>query len=377
MPFLRTIVPYLSLLLIVTISGCSSSVKLQDPLAELAVVTKADLLSGRALFGPEARHFSLPDDDVMALDDEMITYVDQYLSRNISDDTKVHSLVSLMKGAGALGMYYNTGKTYTARQAFHKAEGNCLAFSYLFAALGREKGLKVTFQEVYIPPQWDEGGDGLFYFNRHVNVKVHLGDSRFTQSYVVDVDQINYKPHYRQKTLTDQEAIALYYSNKATDFLKNRDMKNAFLYLVKALKLSPRDGAIWSNLGVLYRLEGLHDYAEKAYFIALRHDRGLSSVLSNLSVLYEEMGDFQKSNYYFRLVKDHQMKNPYYRYFQALEAYRAGDYDLALSHLKAALKRRDDEKRFHQLLGETYAKLGDEPRAIKAEAKVRELMDIN
>lgn len=377
MPFLRTIVPYLSLLLIVTISGCSSSVKLQDPHAQATVISKSDLLSGEALFGAEARHFSLPNDQVMMLDEDMLEYLDYYVPRRNQERTRVRSLLTMMTGAGTLNMKYDMSKTLTARDAFHKAEGNCLAFSYLFAALARQKGLKVSFQEVEIPPQWDEADRELLYFSRHVNVKVHLTNFREFGDYVVDIDRINYKPHYRQWTISNREAIALYYSNIGTDYLQEGNTKHAFLYLAKALRLSPKDPALWSNLGVLYRHQGLHSYAEKAYFIALKYDGRQQSVLSNLSVLYDEMGETEKSDYYFRLARSHQMKNPYYRYFQALEAYRAGDYDLALSHLKAALKRRDDEKRFHQLLGETYAKLGDEPRAIKAEAKVRELMDIN
>ncbi|PHZ86418.1 tetratricopeptide repeat protein [Paremcibacter congregatus] len=376
MPFLKTIVPYLSLLLIVTVSGCSSF-KLQEPHAQATVISKSDLLSGEALFGAEARHFSLPNDQVMMLDEDMLEYLDRYVPRRNHELTRIRSLLTMMTGAGTLNMHYDMSKTYTARDAFHKAEGNCLAFSYLFAAFARQKGLKVSFQEVEIPPQWDEADDELLYFSRHVNVKVHMGDFRETSGYVVDIDRINYKPYYRQWTISNREAIALYYSNMGTDYLQEGNIKAAFLYLVKALRLSPRDAAIWSNLGVLYRHQGLHNYAEKAYFVALSHDGRQKSVLSNLSVLYDEIGDAEKSDYYFRLARSHQMKNPYYRYFQALEAYRSGDYDLALSHLKAALKRRDDEKRFHQLLGETYAKLGDEPRAIKAEAKVRELMDIN
>lgn len=376
MPFLQNGWLYFLSFLMLGLAGCSS-VKFQEPLSSSAHVSRADLLSGEALFGDEARHFSLPNDQVMALDDAMRSYLDRYVPRKNAEFTRVRNLLQMMTGSGTLNMNYDVSKTHSARDAFHKGEGNCLAFSYLFAALARQKGLNVTFQEVDIPPQWNRAGNELFYFSRHVNVRVHMRGTRGGQDYVVDIDRINFKPHYRQTAISNREAIALYYSNKGTGYLEEGNIKQAFLYLVKALRLSPKDAAVWSNLGVLYRMQGLHDYAEKAYFLALQYDGRQQSVLSNLSVLYEQMGMQEKSDYYFNLAKSHQMKNPYFRYFQALEAFEAGDYDLSLSHLKAAVKRRDDEEKFHHLMGETYAKLGDVSRATKAWDKARDLIKLN
>ncbi|VAW05187.1 hypothetical protein MNBD_ALPHA01-1335 [hydrothermal vent metagenome] len=351
------------------LGGCSS-VETQPPVYSADVVSRADLLSGRALFGDGARTISLPEDQVMAVDDAMQAYLKRYVPRNYAETTRVKVLARMIFGKGALGMDYEATKTHTARDAFHKAEGNCLAFSYLFAALARERGLKVSFQEVRIPPEWNHMGKEVYYFSRHVNIRIHMKE---VNDFIIDINRLITKPHYSSWKISDKSAIALYYSNKGTDFLYDGDYRNAFRYLVKALELSPRDSAIWSNLGVLYRMKEMYNYAEKAYFIALRHDGRQRSVLSNLSVLYDHMGETEKSEYYFLLAKKHQMKNPYYRYFQALEAYGLGDYDLALSHLKEALKRRDNEEKFLNLLGQTYAKLGDESRATEAWEKARSL----
>ena len=361
---------FLLISLMLVLGGCSRF-KTQDPVYSAAVITRADLLSGDILFGDVARKLVLPEDHVMEINDEMLAYLQRYVPRNYGEVARVKTLARMIFGKGLLAMEYNVSKTHTARDAFLKSEGNCLAFSYLFLVLARERGLKVYFQEVEIPPEWNHVGDELYYFSRHVNVRVEMRENR---DYVIDIDRVNYKLHYPAWTISDKQAVALYYSNKGTDYLYQGKIKNAFRYLVKALKLAPKDAAIWSNLGVMYRMQGLYNYAEKAYFVALKYDRRQRSVLTNLSVLYAQMGEIEKAEYYTQLTREYQMKNPYYRYYQALEAFESGNYTLSLDHLKAAVKRRGDERKFHDLLGATYAKLGDENRAEQAWAKAKKLL---
>lgn len=356
-------------LLAVLVSGCSS-VKTQAPFYAMAEISQSDLLSGKSLFGKKAGKITLPDDHVMDISEDMSNYLDKYIRRNSTENLRVKSLMNMLLGQGLLAMEYNAAQTLTAREAFRRSEGNCLAFSFLYAALGRKSGLKLHFQEVMIPPQWDEISGDLYYVSRHVNIRVSMEDIR---DYVLDIDRVNYKPYYRTVKISDQHAIALYYSNKGTDFLYDGDVENAFRYLVKALRLAPKDAALWSNLGVLYRLQGQYSYAEKAYFIALRHDGRQQSVLGNLSALYEQIGEMEKSEYYLQLAKARQMKNPYYRYYQAVEAFEEGNYDLTLDHLQYALKRRDDVYKFYDLLGETYAKFGWLDKANKAWEKARQI----
>ncbi|MBL4800309.1 MAG: hypothetical protein JKY45_00345 [Emcibacter sp.] len=356
-------------------SGCSSF-QTQEPFYSAAVVTRADLLSGEGLLGDAAKQMTLPEDHVMKISDEMRRYLQRYVPKKTGqkksgDVTRVRLLAKMIFEKGMLGMHYDVAKTHTAQDAFRFAEGNCLAFSYLFLTLARERGLKVRFQEVDIPPEWNPASKDLYYFSRHVNVRIYLKQNR---DYVIDIDRVNFKSHYRVWELSDDQAVAQYYNNKATDYLQEGDVAKTFVYLVKALQLAPKDAAIWSNLGVMYRMQEMYHYAEKAYFIALKYDKRQRSVLNNLSVLYDQMGETEKSEYYARLTREHQLKNPYYRYYRALKAFEGGDYALSLSHLKAAVKRRDDEKKFHDLLGATYAQLGNETKANKAWNKAKKIL---
>jgi len=354
-------------LLMILPSGCSG-IDIQDPLYSAEKISRQHLLSGEALFGDAAAKMILPDDGVMDITDKMVSSLNHYVSRKGAKRSRIMSLLHMMTGAGALAMEYDMSKTYTARDAFKYAEGNCLAFSYLFAAFARERGLKVRFQEIGIPPEWNPAGDTLYYISRHVNVRVRTETAR---DYVVDIDRINYKPHYKSWIISEKQATALYYSNKGTDYLSEGDYEKAFPYFVKSLMLAPRDAAIWSNLGVLYRMNGLYSYAERSYFMALKYDSHNQSVLNNLVVLYDQTGHSEKSIYYSDLVKKYQLKNPYYRYYRALEAFAEGDYDLTLRHLRAALKAQNNDLKFHNLLEATYAKLSDDSRTSKAGEKVK------
>lgn len=370
MPSLHKIFLILPCLLVLILGGCSS-VKLQDPFYSADEITRADLLSGRGLFGDGDGRVSLPDDHVMALDDTMWTYLAKNDTRSHGRSYQVRNLMRLMVDQENLGMVYDMSKTYTARDAFHNSRGNCLAFGFLYAAFGRAQGLDISFREVEVPPQWDKVEGELYFFSRHVNLKVHLGVNQY---FIVDFDKLNYKPHYRSWKISDKKAFALYYSNIGTDYLLEEDFKNAFRYFAKALELWPQDSAIWSNIGVLFRKMDKYDYAEKAYFIAMEHNESQNSVFTNLSVLYDRMGQIKKAEYYFQVAQEHQKKNPFYRYHQALEAFQIGDYALTLDHLKAALKRDEDVYEFHALLVETYIKLGDQGRANKARAKAVKLL---
>ncbi|PHZ83430.1 hypothetical protein [Paremcibacter congregatus] len=347
------------ILWIVLLAGCQK-IKILNPSYDVPVVKRADLLSGKALFGSSAKRITLPDDDVLGLNQKIREHLEAYVPRTKSHVTQARSLMRLVTGAGLLGMEYDVSKTYTAKEAYRKSVGNCLAFSYLFVAMARERGMDVEFQEVEIPPAWDHDEGDLYYFRRHINVRVNMKE---LTDYIVDIDEVNNKPQYRAWGISDKEAIALYYSNKAADYLYEGDIKAAFRYLVKGAELSPKDASIWSNLGVLYRKQGLKSYAEKAYFIALQNKGNQWSVLNNLSALYQHGGEEEKAAYYAQLAEEHRLKNPYVRFFQAKDAFEKHDYLIALEHMKVAVDRKSDEKKFYLLLVKIYHALGEDQKA--------------
>ena len=341
------------------LTGCASLYhdKQSDQSASL---TREDLLSGEVLFGAEAAKLTLPEDRVLEMTSEMEAYLDLKVPRIQNDMHKLRSILYAITASGGLQMDYNKAVTYTAREAFRKAEGNCLGFSYVIALMARERGLRATFQEVEIPPDWTPVDDRLVFANRHVNVRV---GSRKMKTTVVDIDRVNVKPYYTSRLISDREAEAHYYSNIGAEYLDKGDMKNAFRYFAKAVRLVPESSEFWSNLGVFYRFNEKYKYAERAYFIALEKKRDNYSALNNLHILYGLMGETEKADYFGKLAKDYQMKNPYYRYYMAREAYEEGNYDEALDYLRGIISKKVQEPRFYTLMADTYAALGDEDKA--------------
>ncbi|HSM68658.1 MAG TPA: tetratricopeptide repeat protein, partial [Xanthomonadales bacterium] len=70
-------------------------------------------------------------------------------------------------------------------------------------------------------------------------------------------------------------------------------------------------------------------------------------------------GFAETAQLYRERVARHRMENPYYRYVLANEAFAAGDYQTAVSHLEYAIDRRADEDRFLALMSMSQLMLGN------------------
>lgn len=65
---------------------------------------------------------------------------------------------------------------------------------------------------------------------------------------------------------------------KAEENIKNREYKEAEKYLIKALKVDKKDPIIYHKLGILYELMGEDDKSISYYLKAIKIDPGLSKI---------------------------------------------------------------------------------------------------
>jgi hypothetical protein len=86
----------------------------------------------------------------------------------------------------------------------------------------------------------------------------------------------------------------------------------------------------------------------------------------NLSNLNRHTGNKNRSDYYKRLAKKYQSKNPYFRYVQAQISLERMQYKNALNHIKNAINKKEDEARFYKLQSEIHTLLGNRREASKA-----------
>ena len=289
----------------------------------------------------------------------MQDFLDEHVARTAARVPRLRQLAYAIISGGSFRLEYDE-RTRTASETFRARRGNCLSFSNMFVAMARQVGLDVGYQEVDVPPDWSFRDDA-FVLNRHVDVLVDLGKEG---EHVVDFNMDDFRTSYDRRRISDARALAHFYNNMAVERMQAGDTASALLYFRKATGHDPLFSPAWTNLGMLYWRKGHPDYAEAAYLQALKADERDLVAMSNLASLYERRGDQERAALYRKRVIDHRQRNPYYRFQLAREAFQAQDYDVAISHLKYAIRKKKNEDQFYFLMGLSHLKKGDE-RAVR------------
>ncbi len=333
------------------LAGCATASR--HPGAQVGMDREA-LLSG-----PPGLAAPAPEVDVLALDDEMRAYLAERIPKSTHDWRKARMLLETLFADDGVRLRYNRVQTYTAIETFHAREGNCLSFTNLFIAMARELGLQASFQEVETPATWDDRGQ-LYISSRHINVLLRY---KVFDDQVVDFDITNFNQAYRRKTISDQAALAQYHNNMSVHWLLQEEPGKALAHQKLALKLAPRTGYMWTNLGVVYSRFGYPDYAEAAFLTALSYGRDNLLAVNNLARLYAQQGETELAAFYDQQAESFRRRNPFYLYALAKKHYAAGEYTEARAALRRAIRFQPTEHEFYQLLGLTELSMGDADRA--------------
>ncbi|MCP5381331.1 MAG: tetratricopeptide repeat protein [Kordiimonadaceae bacterium] len=350
---------FLIFLMLSVLTACTS---LPENYTYRGDISKSQLIDGVSFLGKSIAKKDLPSVDIMMITPEMEAFLELNTGKLNMPYQKAVALGNSIVNEDKLGLIYEPGITYTARQTFENRQGNCLAFSLLYSSLARKLGLEVNFQEVNVLPEWDLSDDEIYVENRHVNVRVKLPGST---DLVVDISRIAVEQELSHTFLDENTVSALYYGNIAAENLLKKQYEQSFLNIVKAIKTDSNVPSLWVNLGVLYRRAGNNEFAEKAYFTALEFDGKNQAALNNLAHLYNETGDREKAEYFLSLVKSYQDKNPYVHFVKAEKALEKENLDEAMWHIDDAIKRKSDDPRFYRLKSKIYQLLGDENNATK------------
>jgi Flp pilus assembly protein TadD len=357
----------LSLLLAVIQSAMLAGCAAVPAAGPAPAVTPVMILRGEPLTGAE-NPLPLADDPVLALDEPMLAFLDRYVQKDGHDYIRLHQLLDAIIDDTTFGMEYDQ-RTRTATATFRERLGNCLSFTNMFVAMAREVGLEVSYQEVDIPPDWNQEGD-ILLLSRHINVYVDLGGDR---NRVVDFNIEDFRASYDRRRVPDARALAHYYNNLGVERMQAGQPAEALRYFRKAVEKDGRFAPVWSNLGTLYSRSGEPAWAEAAWREALIINPRELVAMSNLSRLYERQGRSEEARRYRGSLRRHRMENPYYRYHLARQAFLSRDYDAAIGHLKYAIRKKDQEDTFYLLLGLSYLQEGDAQAARRWLAKAEEV----
>jgi Flp pilus assembly protein TadD len=353
--------------LTIILAGCASV----PPSEEAAVISPEQLLAGAPLL---AATDELPKiisaAEILSVDPQMRSFIDEHVDPGGTSYVKLHQLLYAVINEGSFGLEYND-LTHTAAETFGIRTGNCLSFTNMFVAMAREAGLKASFQEVEIPPDWSMQGD-IFVLSRHMNIYIDLG---YHGEHIVDFNIDDFRSTYDRRKISDERALAHFYSNRGVERLQAGDTVEAFLFFRQALEFDRSFAPAWNNLGTLYSRNGHRDFAEASYLQAVEEQRGAMLPMSNLARLYEANGDEERAKYYRDRVSYHRSRNPYYQYHLAREAFQERNYEEAIEYLQRAIKQKEWEDSFYFLLGLSYLQIGEEEKARRWLSKAEEVAE--
>jgi len=369
--------------LVLSMTGCSTIVTQKYtfiPIDQFPAFTGSE--SSEIL--PQSVDYSVPDVDILKLNDEMRSVLDESIVPLKNPQARLEMLLRIINTRVSYSTAADDGAK-TAIETFETRTGNCLSLSNLFISMARYSGLKTAFQEIPVPPFWKKSGVALF-FTRHIGASVNLDT---TQEDGVRIDSTNsnsaimrdnmsfylltpslmgagtpaINPLFTQP-IPDNRAFAQYYNNIGANCLAEGNGRDAFRYFIKAVKTDPRLGFAWSNLGVVYSRNNQIDAAEMAYLQALSINRGIDetsamNVMGNLEKLYRKIGNSKQAAFYEKEIAFFRNKNPYYHYSLGKTAYYDGNFEEAVKHFKDAIGQKEDEHLFHYTLALAYLRLGN------------------
>lgn len=314
---------------------------------------ETELVSGAvlALAPPEASIVVPTADEAFALDAEMEAFVAPL--KGIRDPRqRMQALIAALEARGMFSLDY-AEVTRTAPGTFHDRQGNCLSFTMLFVTLARAVGLPASYQSVVVPPTWSN--DGQVVVANHVNTAVITGRGEET---VVDFNIRPYQSDHRSRRVNDSYALGLFYTNLGAEAMLRDNHAAALVYLREAARVRPDIAGVWVNLGVLYARHGRYEHAEAAYLRALDVDEDEPSAMTNLSLVYQALGEPELAAEYLHRVQGYRERNPYYHFASATRAYEEQQFDVALASVRKALRLKSDEDAFYELRGQVETALG-------------------
>ncbi len=294
--------------------------------------------------------------DVLALDNELRSYVNTHIDRSWTPKKKLEMLREMIFSDDLLGLEYDTSHTRTAQETFTARLGNCLSMTNLYIAMARYVELDAHYQIVPTLPWWDRSNNTMIW-NEHIN---SIGDLRGHTQYVLDFIPAPYTAIQKEaKTVSDRYATALYHNNLGAEAILNKQLDVALAQLRMSLSIEPELADTWNNMAIVQRRLGRDDLTEAALLHAIRLNNRHFTAMSNLANLYQRQNHVKKAEYYRKKIRKHKSTNPYYQYAMGDKALEEGDYKLAIRKLKRAILLGNNDPDFYQLLHVAYERIGN------------------
>lgn len=305
----------------------------------------------------------VPDVDLLGLNEQTRHWLTQSVRYEPDPRARAYLLHDLLFRPQYRGIEYDDRTTYTAQQTFDKRVGNCISHASLYVAAARHLGLKARFQWVQVPRDWVREKN-YYVVPGHINVAVLLPGNTITVEFT-SVYSAQQTQHFKSKSVSDTRALAEYYNNKGMEAMATDNTALAVAFIQKSIATYKKISYAWSNLGVIYKMNGYWDLAQQAYEQGLRIDKRNLSIINNAYILYNQTGQLAKAEKLERKVLRYSKKNPYYLQKLAEADEKLNNIEGAMAKMKKAVALKPEEARFHLHLARLYAHTGDAHRALK------------
>lgn len=295
-----------------------------------------------------------PADQVMTIPDPLREEFEKKVLSTRSPEQRLYRLVDFMLKPDGLGLSYQADANNTVAESYRTRKVNCMAFTMMSLALARAAGLESYAQQINKVMAWDLTGDVVSQ-SLHANTVVLIG----TRKYMLDIAVGSLAQTVIENKISDTHLLALFYGNRAMQYLISGDLASASLWQSEALRHDNKDATLLNNAGVLRQRLQDTTSAERLYLKAIEINSGLGSAVANLVALYRQRGDIKQANVWQQVANRSLRRDPFYHFSQGRNEEVGGNLGAAATHYRRAIGLRGDEPIFHFYLARVYYKLGN------------------
>lgn len=383
----RTTLPLL-LTCVTALLGCATSNS--PPLAEGGKRPASEVAVGE-MSSVDSTDLQAALDQFLALPPEVRGYLDREIRPLTTEEARFRALRQWAFEEFQSQYTYDPGFTSPIDRLDESGRINCFSFSNMFVAAARYVDVPAKFQLVDSPPQWNMSSD-TFVVSQHINVTgllrrtlaeneqavlrgqmarstgtriEKLNWDKLNRSYIVDLNPSIAVDSYRSRTISDRQALSLYYSNRSVESLLAGKGDQALAFAQQAILTDDQSVTAWSNLGVILSRAGKTDAAKQVYLKALDLDGSAETAANNLERIYRRTGETRKADALAARSAARRKRNPYYHYSMGETMLEEGDLERAQEHFEEAIARKEDERLFYYGLAKAQIRLGDYERATR------------
>ena len=251
-------------------------------------------------------------------------------------------------------------KTYTASEALRLKRGNCMSLAVLTTAIARLGNVRINYELIDSTPVFDRKAD-IVVKGLHVRSKLYPERGEKIWSLHSSGFLVDYFPGGDTRFLGDlnrNEFLAMYYRNRAAEFIAENQYDKAYWYTLKSFQYDPNNENGLNYMAVLFRRMGDEHKAEEIFRFGIDNAEENVSLLKNYRSLLETQNRWQEAQALQQRIDTMKDLSPFAWINLAEDAFERGEYQNAERFYNKAVQVAPYLKFSYIGLSKTYYQLG-------------------